>query len=94
MLHLLESGVLVHPGYFYGDVHGVHIMLSALTEREKLRAGLAILVKALFRHSTMSASCKHARLPDCGARWGRLILSNLTGLGQRIIGYLPLWHQC
>lgn len=48
VLHLLERGVLVHPGYFYyGDVPGTHIMLSALTEPTQLAAGLDRLLAAL-----------------------------------------------
>jgi len=41
--------VLVHPGYFYGDVPGVHIMLSALTEPTRFAAGVERLVAA-FAH--------------------------------------------
>jgi aspartate/methionine/tyrosine aminotransferase len=47
VLHLLEQGVLVHPGFFYGDVPGTHIMLSALTEPARFAAGLARLARAL-----------------------------------------------
>ena len=47
VLHLLEHGVLVHPGYFYGYHRGTHIMLSCLTETRKLRAGLELLLSAL-----------------------------------------------
>jgi aspartate/methionine/tyrosine aminotransferase len=47
VLYLLDKGVLVHPGYFYGYERGVHIMISALTEQEKLKAGLQILIDAL-----------------------------------------------
>ena len=47
VLHLLEAGVLVHPGYFYGYERGVHVMISALTEQEKLKAGLRILIDTL-----------------------------------------------
>jgi aspartate/methionine/tyrosine aminotransferase len=47
VLHLLDKGVLVHPGYFYGYERGVHIMISALTEQEKLKAGLRILIDTL-----------------------------------------------
>ncbi len=43
VLHLLDQGVLVHPGYFYGDPPGPHIMLSALTEPATFTAGLEIL---------------------------------------------------
>lgn len=46
-LHLLHQGVLVHPGYFYGDVPGVHLMLSALTEPTVFAEGLARLARAL-----------------------------------------------
>lgn len=46
-LHLLEQGVLVHPGYFYGDLPGVHLMLSALTEPASFAAGLERLALAL-----------------------------------------------
>jgi len=47
VLYLLQKGVLVHPGYFYGEVSGVHIMLSALTAPASFEQGLACLVQAL-----------------------------------------------
>ncbi len=48
VLALLERGrVLVHPGYFYGDVAGTHIMLSALTSSATLAQGLERLGNAL-----------------------------------------------
>ncbi len=47
VLELLERGVLVHPGYFYGCEQGVHLMLSCLTEPDQLRAGLDILARHL-----------------------------------------------
>ncbi len=47
VLALLEHGVLVHPGYFYGYERGTHIMVSCLTEPANLRAGLARLTAAL-----------------------------------------------
>jgi aspartate/methionine/tyrosine aminotransferase len=47
VLELLEHGVLVHPGYFYGCEQGVHLMLSCLTEPDQLRAGLDILARHL-----------------------------------------------
>lgn len=47
VLHLLNRGVLVHPGYFYGDVPGTHIMLSALTEPAMFARGYARLCAAL-----------------------------------------------
>jgi aspartate/methionine/tyrosine aminotransferase len=47
-LYLLEQGVLVHPGYYYGyEGAGAHIMVSCLTEPETLFKGLEILVRAL-----------------------------------------------
>lgn len=46
-LFLLENGVLVHPGYFYGDVPGTHIMISALTEPGVFRQGIERLCNLL-----------------------------------------------
>ncbi|MBX7213962.1 MAG: pyridoxal phosphate-dependent aminotransferase [Thermoflexales bacterium] len=48
-LALLEAGVLVHPGYFYGEGDDARIMISCLTETARLREGLARLVDALGR---------------------------------------------
>ncbi|MFN3373535.1 MAG: pyridoxal phosphate-dependent aminotransferase [Chloroflexus sp.] len=47
VLYLLEQGVFVHPGYFYGEVHGCHIMISALTEPATFAAGIERLCAAL-----------------------------------------------
>ncbi|HEU4328303.1 MAG TPA: pyridoxal phosphate-dependent aminotransferase [Roseiflexaceae bacterium] len=47
VLHLLERGVLVHPGFFYGYESGAHIMISCLTEPDRLAEGLRRLVAAL-----------------------------------------------
>ncbi len=47
VLHLLEGGVLIHPGYFYGDIPGVHLMISALTEPETFARGIERLCKLL-----------------------------------------------
>ncbi len=50
VLHLLEHGVLVHPGFFYGlssDGSGGRIMISCLTEETTLREGLRRLCNAL-----------------------------------------------
>jgi aspartate/methionine/tyrosine aminotransferase len=46
-LHLLDHGVLAHPGYFYGCERGAHLMLSCLTEPVALAEGLRRLVAAL-----------------------------------------------
>jgi aspartate/methionine/tyrosine aminotransferase len=47
VLFLLQRGVLVHPGFFYGDVPGAHLMLSALTEPPTFAQGLERLCSAL-----------------------------------------------
>jgi aspartate/methionine/tyrosine aminotransferase len=47
VLYLLNQGVLVHPGYFYGYERGTHIMISCLTEQTQLEAGVRRLVTAL-----------------------------------------------
>jgi aspartate/methionine/tyrosine aminotransferase len=48
VLDLLEAGVLVHPGYFYGADAGCHLMISCLTVRSVLAEGLQRLVMALL----------------------------------------------
>jgi aspartate/methionine/tyrosine aminotransferase len=40
VLRLLDAGISVHPGYFYGYVPGTHLMLSALTEPSSFRRGI------------------------------------------------------
>jgi aspartate/methionine/tyrosine aminotransferase len=47
VLFLLDRGVLVHPGYFYGEVPGTHLMLSALTEPARFTAGVERLCAAM-----------------------------------------------
>jgi alanine-synthesizing transaminase len=47
VLHLLDQGVLVHPGYFYGYERGVHVVLSCLTEPAQLSEGLERLIGGL-----------------------------------------------
>ena len=47
VLHLLEHGVLVHPGYFYGYERGAHLMLSCLTQPSQLAAGVERLILGL-----------------------------------------------
>lgn len=47
VLRLLERGVLVHPGFFYGYESGAHLMLSCLTAPEQLAEGIGRLVAAL-----------------------------------------------
>jgi aspartate/methionine/tyrosine aminotransferase len=48
VLRLLKNcGVLVHPGYFYDCDGGTHIMISCLTEKEKLSEGLKRIVSVI-----------------------------------------------
>ena len=47
VLHLLEHGVLVHPGYFYGYECGTHLMISCLTEPASFAQGIERLIAAL-----------------------------------------------
>jgi len=47
VLQLLDHGVLVHPGYFYGYERDAHLMLSCLTEPAQLATGIARLIAGL-----------------------------------------------
>ena len=47
VVRLLDYGVLVHPGFFYGYERGTHIMLSCLTETTQLVAGVEQLIVGL-----------------------------------------------
>lgn len=47
VLQLLERGVLVHPGYFYGYESGTHVMISCLTAPQQLAEGIERLIAAL-----------------------------------------------
>jgi alanine-synthesizing transaminase len=47
VIHLIRQGVLVHPGFFFGYEHGTHLMISCLTQPDKLAEGLDLLVAAL-----------------------------------------------
>ncbi|WP_129633516.1 pyridoxal phosphate-dependent aminotransferase [Candidatus Oscillochloris fontis] len=46
-LHLINQGVLVHPGFYYGDVPGCHLLISALTDPPVFDAGIALVAKLL-----------------------------------------------
>jgi alanine-synthesizing transaminase len=52
VLHLLDAGVLVHPGYFYGYENGTHIMISCLTEPATLAQGLDRLLEGVEHQPT------------------------------------------
>ncbi|CAA9251822.1 MAG: Aminotransferase, class I and II, partial [uncultured Chloroflexia bacterium] len=47
VLTLLDRGINVHPGYFYGYERGVHLMVSALTEATVFREGVERLVRGI-----------------------------------------------
>ncbi len=47
VLHLLDQGVLVHPGYFYGYERGTHVMISCLTEPARFAEGIERLVAGI-----------------------------------------------
>jgi hypothetical protein len=47
VLRLLDAGLSLHPGFFYGYQQGTHLMLSALTEPPLFRAGIDRLCHAL-----------------------------------------------
>ena len=51
VLRLLDQGLGLHPGYFYGYERGVHLMLSALTAPAVFREGVDRLVDALAPRS-------------------------------------------
>ncbi|NJP07815.1 MAG: pyridoxal phosphate-dependent aminotransferase [Chloroflexaceae bacterium] len=57
VLALLQQGVFVHPGYFYGAVPGSHIMLSALTTNHVFAQGVARLCTALAQPCSVDRSC-------------------------------------
>jgi hypothetical protein len=46
-LHLLEHGAYVHPGFFYGELPDVYIMISCLTEPNMLQSGLQRLIEVI-----------------------------------------------
>jgi alanine-synthesizing transaminase len=47
IISLLAQGVFVHPGFFYGDVEGTHVMISALTKHDVFVQGIERLCNAL-----------------------------------------------
>lgn len=47
ILHLLDAGVFVYPGYFYNCNDGLHLMISCLTTPNQLAEGLRRLTTAL-----------------------------------------------
>ena len=47
VLRLLDAGLSLHPGYFYGYERGVHLMVSALPTPQALREGVDRLLRLL-----------------------------------------------
>jgi aspartate/methionine/tyrosine aminotransferase len=47
VLHLLNYGVLVHPGFFFGSTSGCHIVISCLVQTEHLMRGIERLINGL-----------------------------------------------
>jgi aspartate/methionine/tyrosine aminotransferase len=47
VIRLLDHGVLVHPGFFYGCERGAHLMISCLTEPGRLAQGLERLLRGV-----------------------------------------------
>lgn len=47
VIHLLNHGVLVHPGFFFGSTHGCHIVISCLVQTEHLMRGIERLINGL-----------------------------------------------
>lgn len=45
-----EEGIFVHPGYFYDYDHGIHFVISCLTEEERLQTGLEKVGRFLGNH--------------------------------------------
>lgn len=42
-----ETGVFVHPGYFFDYEEGSHVVISFLTQPEKIRSGIQALIEFL-----------------------------------------------
>jgi alanine-synthesizing transaminase len=47
VLHLLDHGVLVHPGYFYGYERGTHLMIACLAESARFAEGIDRIIRAI-----------------------------------------------
>jgi aspartate/methionine/tyrosine aminotransferase len=47
VIDLLDAGVLAHPGFYYGEPAGAHLMLSALVEPERFAEGLERMCTAI-----------------------------------------------
>ena len=50
VLYLLENGVLVYPGYFFGETRGRYLAISCLVAHDVLVAGIRQMCAALARY--------------------------------------------
>lgn len=50
VLYLLQAGVYVHPGFFYGESAKRYLAISCLVTQETLLAGIRVLIDALARY--------------------------------------------
>ncbi|MFN5059824.1 MAG: pyridoxal phosphate-dependent aminotransferase [Chloroflexota bacterium] len=47
VIHLLDHGVLVHPGFFFGSTSGCYIVISCLVQTEQLIRGIERVIRGL-----------------------------------------------
>ncbi len=47
ILKLIDHGILVHPGYFYGSISTPSIVISCLVREDKLYEGLETIIRVL-----------------------------------------------
>lgn len=52
VIHLLNHGVLVHPGFFFGSTSGCYIVISCLVQAEQLLIGIERLISGLDVYPT------------------------------------------
>jgi hypothetical protein len=45
---MLQVGLFAHPGYFYDEERGCHVMISGLLETPRLLEGIERLGRALL----------------------------------------------
>lgn len=51
VIHLLNHGVLVHPGFFFGGTMGCHIVISCLVHTETLIRGIERLIAGIHAYT-------------------------------------------
>ncbi len=50
VVHLLNHGVLVHPGFFFGSSTGCYVVISCLVETTRLVEGIERMIRGLHAH--------------------------------------------